>query len=133
MEIIEEIEERWDRDWLCETDKAWDAIHRCLTDGSLSFGNSVRHKCVLGPGSEDEESFLINLLTAAEVQEVAKELSAIGQVALRQGYDAIDADEYDGKLSDDDFAYTWENFDDLRAFYQKAASAGRGVVFTVDV
>jgi hypothetical protein len=35
MEIVEEIEERWDRDWLFQTDKAWDEIHRCLNDGTL--------------------------------------------------------------------------------------------------
>jgi hypothetical protein len=28
MALIEEIEERWDRDWLVETDKAWDATGR---------------------------------------------------------------------------------------------------------
>ncbi|WP_339613695.1 DUF1877 family protein [uncultured Rubinisphaera sp.] len=25
--IQEDIEELWDTEWLCETDKAWDAIH----------------------------------------------------------------------------------------------------------
>jgi len=33
--ITEEIEERWDREWLVEMDKSWDAVHRCLGDGSL--------------------------------------------------------------------------------------------------
>jgi hypothetical protein len=28
MALIEETEERWDRDWLVETDKAWDATGR---------------------------------------------------------------------------------------------------------
>lgn len=32
---ILEIEERWDEEWLQEMDKSWDAIHRCLGDGSL--------------------------------------------------------------------------------------------------
>ena len=37
--VQEEIEEKFfknRRDDLVETDKAWDAIHRCLTDGTLS-------------------------------------------------------------------------------------------------
>ena len=33
--VQEEIEEPWDEEWLLEMDKAWDAIHRCLTDGRL--------------------------------------------------------------------------------------------------
>jgi hypothetical protein len=35
-ELLEDIEESWrDRELKVDTDKAWDAIHRCLTDGTL--------------------------------------------------------------------------------------------------
>jgi len=35
-ELLEDIEELWDDDALkVDTDKAWDTIHRCLTDGTL--------------------------------------------------------------------------------------------------
>ena len=37
-----------------------------------------------------------------------------------------------GSLSEEDFEYTWENFEDGRKFYQKAAADGRWVIFTVD-
>ena len=33
--FVAELEERWDTYYLQETDKAWDAIHRCLSDGTL--------------------------------------------------------------------------------------------------
>ncbi|MEO1171890.1 MAG: DUF1877 family protein [Myxococcota bacterium] len=39
--ITEEIEETYfeeSREWVYETDKAWDAIHRCLGDGTLLYG-----------------------------------------------------------------------------------------------
>lgn len=44
-EFVEEIEEGadaegWDDEWVQETDKAWDAIHRCLTDGKLEYGDT---------------------------------------------------------------------------------------------
>jgi hypothetical protein len=29
-----------------------------------------------------------------------------------------------------DFDYTWSNFVDLQAFYERAAAAGRAVIFT---
>jgi hypothetical protein len=52
MEIVDEVEERWEEDegMICETDKAWDAIHRCLTDGSLGFssGEEPLRLCILG-------------------------------------------------------------------------------------
>jgi hypothetical protein len=31
--VVEEIEEAWESPF--ETDKAWDALHRCLSDGTL--------------------------------------------------------------------------------------------------
>ncbi|HEX6682626.1 MAG TPA: DUF1877 family protein [Candidatus Limnocylindrales bacterium] len=51
---------------------------------------------------------------------------------LRAGYDAIDREDYDGPFGDDDFDYTWTNFADLVAFFQKAARDGKHVIFTVD-
>ena len=35
MGAIEDIEEAWDKENLAECDKAWDAMHRCLADGTL--------------------------------------------------------------------------------------------------
>jgi hypothetical protein len=52
-EIIEEIEESWDDDGLkVDTDKAWDAIRRRLTDGTLDpdSGEYPLSHAVLGDG-----------------------------------------------------------------------------------
>ena len=40
-ELIEEIEEEMVGVDHCDSDKAWDAIHRCLTDGLLGFDNGT--------------------------------------------------------------------------------------------
>lgn len=51
--LVEEVEEGWARDHLFELDKSWDALHRCLTDGDLAFGNGeypLSH-VILGGGS----------------------------------------------------------------------------------
>jgi hypothetical protein len=37
ISFVEDVEEIWDKESLAESDKAWDAIHRCLTDGSLLY------------------------------------------------------------------------------------------------
>jgi hypothetical protein len=133
MEAIAEIENRWDREWLMETDKAWDAIHRCLTDGSLQYGRTPFHKCILGSDNLYEgDDYLVNYLEPDEVKEVAEAIKGIDKEWMRRKYDAIDPDDYDGELSDEDFEYTWSNFLDVQAFYQKAAKHDRAVVFTVD-
>jgi hypothetical protein len=132
MAAIEEIEDRWDRDWLLETDKAWDAIHRCLTDGTLAYGPTPLHKCILGEGNLHEgDNYMVNLLEPDEVKEVAAAIRVIDEPSLRRSYLAIDPDDYDSALSEEDFGYTWGNFQDLREFFEKSSSNDRAVVFTV--
>jgi hypothetical protein len=79
--IQEDIEQRLGNDeFSFQTDEAWDAIHRCLTNGKLEYGP---REC---------------------------------------GY----------PLSDEDFEYTWSNFEGLPAFFESAAKAGRPVIYTAD-
>ena len=85
------IEDRWDREWLVETDKAWDAIHRCLTDGTLRVGRSPLHNCILGSESLHEgDGYIVNFLEPDEVKEVAEAIKDIDRGQMRGRYDAID-------------------------------------------
>ena len=38
--------------------------------------------------------------------------------------------DYRGARDDEDFDYTWENFTDIRTFYEQVAEGGFGVLFT---
>ena len=130
--LLEDIEETWDDDGLkVDTDKAWDAIHRSLTDGTLDpdDGRYPLSYAVLG-GLEMDLDLCIVYKTAAQVREVADALQGIDQSWLRQRFDAIDDPHYGGALDDGDFRYTGTNFVDVRDFYQRAAAAGRAVIFT---
>jgi hypothetical protein len=137
MAFVEEIEEGpngegWDDEWTQETDKAWDAIHRCLTDGKLEWGDTPLHKCILGSDNLYEgDDYIMSFLSPEEVKEVAAAIKKVDREELRRRYFAIDAKSY-GKLSDDDFEYTWSWFALLREFFRKAARAKRSVLFTVD-
>jgi len=74
MSLVEVIEGNWDKDWLAESDKAWDAIHRCLTDGKLEYGETPAHACVLGPLSLHEgDGYLVCPCPAADVKAVARD------------------------------------------------------------
>jgi hypothetical protein len=134
--FVEEVEMGdWDGEPLdCETDKAWDAIHRCLSDGTLGSGRrlSPLDMAVLGGGHHHEgDDYVVTHLRADEVAQVATALETVGETWMRQRYDRIDPRNYQGLLSDEDFAYTWYWFTQVRDFYRKAAMANRGVIFTV--
>src|SRR5262249_17447310 len=126
----------WDGEALdCETDKAWDAIHRCLSDGTLGCGRrlSPLDMAVLGGGHHHEgDDYVVAHLRADEVAQVAAALQVVDDNWMRQRYHRIDPTDYQGVLSDDDFSYTWYWFEQVRDFYRKAAAANRAVIFTVD-
>jgi hypothetical protein len=133
LEIIQDIEERWDESWLVETDKAWDAIHRCLGDGSLGPGVTTLSRCILG-GRQlyDGDDYVVSYIAADEVKALIAPLGAIDERWFGARYASLAATDYGGPHDEDDRAYTWDNFQEMRELFRKAAQAGRAVAFSVD-
>jgi hypothetical protein len=133
--LVEEIEKAWDEAWLVQSDKAWDAMHRALSNGTLFYdeGEYPLNRTVLG-GKHlyDGEDYVVSYVAPNEVKDVASALPSITKEEFRKRYDAIDPDEYDGPHGEEDFGHTWEAFVAVRDLYKKAAAVGRAVVFTVD-
>src|SRR5688572_24543107 len=95
-EIFEDIEERDDEDWLVETDKAWDAIHRCLTDGTLT-GETPRALalCIAGGRQLYEgEDYFAAYVSPEEVAQVDAALRDIDEAWMRSRYDTLADTDY---------------------------------------
>ncbi len=143
VDYLEEgIEEQWNEDWLVETDKAWDAIHRCLTDGTLKQkARTTLSKCILG-GTQLHRGndYIISFLTPEEVKEVSAAISAISNEWFAQRYWSLkkkrflwlDLTDYGGPIGSEDLEYSLCYLDKLKVFFQRAAMADRAVVFSVD-
>ena len=85
--FVHDVERDWDRDWLCQVDKAWDAMHRCLGDGTLWLG---RHGggplalAVLGGGQHYEGTeYIVAHVLADQVPAVAEARLLISGDPLR--------------------------------------------------
>lgn len=65
---------------------------------------------------------------------MAEALSPIDKEWFRTRYFKIDPSDYGipGMLNEEDFEYTWDYFEGVREFYQRAASEGRWSIFIVD-
>ena len=123
-----------DKKWLQLTDKAWEAIHRCLADGTFDYRWSADplYNCILSGDNLYEgqpETWYVTELNPQEVKEVAAAIKPITKGDMRRRYFAIDPKEYGFPLSEEDFQYTWHWFVPLRAFYQRAAGDERGALF----
>jgi hypothetical protein len=67
--VQDEIEADWDEAHLCQTDKAWDAIHRCLGDGTLQNGEGPLSLCILGGEQlHNDSSYIVSLLAPEQVK-----------------------------------------------------------------
>ena len=135
MAQIETLEEAWDIEHLAQSDKAWDAIHRCLTDGQPGFGNGsypLNH-CVLGPRQLHRgEHYIVSLVSPETVRAVALALELITEEWFRSRYSTMVPKDYSPNYGEDDLQYTWDWFQGIRDLYRKASAEGRAVIFTVD-
>ena len=80
IEIVDKIKEDWEEAWLCQLDKAWDGIHRCLTDGELGWDNGkypLNHAILGGKQLHNGDDEIVALVLPHQVKEVADALQSI--------------------------------------------------------
>ena len=139
-ELVQEAEAPWDEEYLEETDKAWDAIHRCLSDGTTDFdgGAYPLNKCILG-GKQlyHGDDYIVSFVTAEDVRVVATALTEVTQSWFRERFSLLTETDFpqeylQGEHFEETFKYSWEYLEFVRKFYGRAAEAGRAVIFTVD-
>lgn len=137
--IQEEIEEEWNEEFLQETDKAWDGIHRCLTDGTLNFESGLYslNKVIMG-GKQlyDEEDYIVSYVSGSEIHDIAKTIKTLEEDWFRERFFQIDNKDYHGgqdwNFTEEDFEHHWEHLKSLKEFFQTASNNNRAVIFTVD-
>src|SRR3982750_2467884 len=89
MGQIEAIEEAWEEPFVVESDKAWDAIHRCLTDGSLLYdgGEYPLNHCICGGRQLYRgRAYTVSYVTARQVKDVAAALAKVTKARMRKRY-----------------------------------------------
>ena len=139
--ISEELEELYFEEYperTCELDKAWDAMHRALTDGTLCFdctgfplGLAVLGGEILYFDGAEYDDYIITAKSPEQVRSVYEGLAALSEKDLKKGYDKIDPEEYEDK-GREDYEYTLEYLQDSLPFWRFAAERGLWVLFTAD-
>jgi hypothetical protein len=128
--------ERQRKRFIAPVDHAWDVLHRCLTDGTLSGigkGATPLARCILGGKSlHGGKDYIICYVTQEQAAEIALALDEIEPGWLLKRYANLPAAGYIGRIEDEDFQYTWDYFTSVRNLYSKAVAEGRGVVFVTD-
>ncbi len=135
--ITEDLEERYleDEAWSFQSDKAWDAIHRCLTDGQLQYESGpfpLAYGVLGGKALDAGDDYTACYVSPQQVKEAVPALGDVTRDWMREQYETLSDTEYSGHIGDEDFEYTWENFQGMREFFARAAEGNRCVLFTTD-
>jgi hypothetical protein len=134
-DVIEEAYFNDHADLKAESDKAWDAMHRVLADGKLTWDGGeypLNHAVLAGELLYTDSDYIMSLKTPQQVREIAAALAEITEKEFRRRYFAIDTQSYCEPLSEEDLGYTWHSFQAVRDLYARAAIKGRFVLFTAD-
>jgi hypothetical protein len=135
QEVIEPAYFDQQPEFKAESDKSWDAIHRALAGGQLTWTGGdypLNHTVLAGELLYTDSDYIMSLKTPQQVRDIAAALPSITEEDFRRLYFAIDAKNYGFPLSEQDFRYTWDWFQGVRELYIKAAGGGRFVLFTAD-
>jgi hypothetical protein len=136
----EDIEQAWDGDNLHETDKAWYAIHRCLTgpqaynwpDVDDEAGTYPLNVCFFGGRSlYDKAESAINLIEPGPLHDLVKALRPLD----RDWFNKAFAEHCQGCWPGDDHEareYYWEHFEALKEFLARYDGTGRSLIFSVN-
>jgi len=136
--LQEEIEENYFQDlheYVAETDKSWDAMHRLLSDGELSDTDGpepLRFAVLGGEPLYFKDDYIMSLKTPEQVKAVSEAIATMGADEFRIRYNKIDEEKYGFPRTDEDFEYTWDWFGRVVELYKKAADENRYVLFTAD-
>lgn len=121
--------------WVAELDKSWDALHRSLTDGQLTYTNGtlpLNHVILGGELLYNIGNYIMTLKTPGQVKAIAADIFKIDKDNLKKRYFSINKGEYGFPLTEDDFEFTWEWFDQSKEFWKLASEENRFVLFTAD-
>jgi hypothetical protein len=122
-------------DLKAESDKAWDAMHRLLGDGDLSYYTGpepLRFAVIGGEPLHAEGDYIMSLKTPDQVKKVAAAVSSISKEEFKTRYFAIDEAKYGFPKSEEDCEYTWGWFSDVVTLFHRAAAEDRYVLFTAN-
>src|SRR5262249_28959559 len=117
LEVVHEIEEQTDPSHRQETDKAWDAIHRVLSDGTLESlkGEWPLKGAVLGGEHLYFQSdWIVVFVAEDEVKEISTALDAVTRDWFAARFATIREKGYYGTADAQDLDYTWHWFEKMR-------------------
>ena len=134
--VANEIEERWDREWLLEAGDLWFPAHYCLS-GATEFppaGAPPEAKVVFGGTALGVHgTYTIDYKDPELVRSIASALGKMRDDAVWARAGLVERDVWSGAKGGEVQSDIVHLTHAVKDFYRKAADAARAVIFTVDM
>jgi hypothetical protein len=128
MQEVHALEQAWDEHALYESHKAWDPLHRVLSDGGVLEHTVLGGRRLLPAG----RGYTVVLVLPDDVRSVAAGLLALSAEWFAGRFRQLGAEGYAGAHDEETLRDCWRHLCGLRDFYVRAAEQHRAVLFTVD-
>jgi hypothetical protein len=118
-----------------ETGTAWNAIHRCLTEGTLdpTAGEFPLNHAILGGRRLHRNPEFEAIMVRPDITpHVAEALHHMKREEVHSRYQKIDPADYGQPLSITDFDRVWNALQQVRQLFEDAANERCAVLFTVE-
>ena len=133
-----DLEELDEESWQT-LDKSWDAIHRCLAEGTpdsemldTEWGAYPLKLAILGGKHLGEQGeYLVHLIEPGQVRDLTAALQEITEERFAELYWKHCKGAYP-EYGEEDLGYSWGYFEEMRDFFVRIAPSGRAVVFSAD-
>ena len=117
---------------ILETGTAWNAIHRCLTEGELDPAGGdfpLNHAVLGGKQLHKGDDYAAVLVRPDMTRFIADGLAEVKEEDFRAKFFALPA-SYGQPINEKEFIAVWLAIQNLKVFYEAAAENLEAVVFT---
>jgi hypothetical protein len=116
-----------------DTGTAWNAIHRCLTDGELDPGGGdfpLNHTVLGGKQLHKGDDYAATLIRPDITTFVSEALNELRETEFREKFFALNPQSYGMPMDEKAFLAVWLAITNLRVFFDAAAENLEAVIFT---
>ena len=136
---VDSVKEEAGEEFWQYLDKSWDALHRCLAQGTpgseqldTEWGTYPLNLAIIG-GKEmsDDDNYIVSLIEPEQLPDIAAALKDITE----EQFAALYWRHCEGafpEYGEEDLEFSMEYFEEMRDFFARVAPTGRAVVFTAD-
>jgi len=118
---------------ILELKKTWDAIHRCLTDGTLDpeAGDfPLNHVILGGKQLHKGDDYVAAVVRPDMVTFIATGLHDLKEPDFRKCFFALGEKGYDQPINEKEYSFIWHMIHEIRAFFEFCDEERYAVLFT---